>query len=69
MKVKLTKEALNDGGLCSSASHQGFNKLNWIDLNAGKTIEVDSIPEICKDKIEQVGAKTVKAAATKKGDK
>ena len=69
MKIKLKKEVLNSGGLCSSSSHQGFTPLDWINLNSGKTIEIDSIPDISKDKIEQVGGTSYKTPATKKGGK
>ena len=69
MKIKLKKEVLESGGLCSSSSHQGFITSDWTKLNAGKTVEVDSIPDICKDQIEQVEGTNYKAPATKKGDK
>ena len=69
MEIKLKKEVLESGGLCSSSSHQGFITSDWTKLNAGKTITVDSIPDICKDKIEQVEGKGYKAPAIKKGGK
>ena len=69
MKIKLKKEVLESGGLCSSSSHQGFITSDWTKLNAGNTVEVDSIPDICKDQIEQVEGTSYKTPATKKGDK
>ena len=69
MKIKLKEEVLNSGGLCSSSSHQGFIPSDWINLNAGKVVEVDNIPDISKDKIEQVGGTSYKAPAIKKGGK
>ena len=56
MNIKLKKEVLSSGGLCSSGSHQGFPTVVWAELNAGKTVEVDEIPDRCKDKIETVSA-------------
>ena len=56
MKIKLKKEVLSSGGLCSSGSHQGFPAVVWVGLNAGKVVEVDEIPDRCKDKIETVSA-------------
>ena len=69
MKIKLKKEVLGSGGLCSSSSHQGFITSDWTKLNAGKTVEVDSIPDICKDQIEQVEGTSYKAPAINKGGK
>jgi hypothetical protein len=65
MKIKLTKEALTDGGLCSSSSHQGFAKTVWNELNNGGTVEVDSIPDICKGKLEEVSTTTSKKSGGK----
>ena len=56
MKIKLKKEVLSSGGLCSSGSHQCFPTMVWAELNAGKTVEVDEIPDRCKDKIETVSS-------------
>jgi len=56
MNIKLKKEVLSSGGLCSSGSHQGFPTVVWAELNAGKTVEVDEIPDRCKDKIETVSS-------------
>ena len=60
MKIKLKKDTLDLGGLASSSSHQGFLISQWDKLNNGETIEVDNIPEICKDNIEEVIAKSPK---------
>ena len=71
MKIKLTKETLASGGLCSSGSHQGFIKDLWHKLNDGQTIEVDSIPAKAKDQIEEVAVSTKSGgkSSQKKGDK
>ena len=62
MKIKLTKEALDSGGLSSSSSCQGFTTDVWGELNLGKTVEVDSIPPRCKEtnKIEEVASASPK---------
>ena len=69
MQIKLKKEALDSGGLCSTSSHQGFSKGVWNSLNNGETVEVDSIPTICKDKIEEVVKVNYKPSSQKKGGK
>lgn len=69
MKIKLKKEALDNGGLCSSGSHQGFPKNLWVELNSGKTIEVDSIPPKAVDQVEEVSTIAKSKASSKKGDK
>ena len=71
MKIKLTKEALTSGGLCSSSSHQGFAKDLWHKLNDGKTVEVDSIPTRAKAQIEEVATSTKSGgkSSSSKGDK
>ena len=56
MKIKLKKEVLDSGGLCSSGSHQGFPVSSWIKLNSGKTIEVGSIPAMAKSQVEKVSS-------------
>ena len=53
MKIKLKKDAPL---LESHSSHQGFPTSEWSKLNAGQTIEVDKIPDVCKDKIETVSS-------------
>tara|TARA_Y100000310_G_scaffold106811_1_gene105268 strand:- start:621 stop:836 length:216 start_codon:yes stop_codon:yes gene_type:complete len=71
MKIKLKKETLALGGLCSSGSHQGFPKALWGKLNNGETIEIDSIPNRVKDQIEEVTTKVKSGgkSSSKKGDK
>ena len=64
MKIKLKKETLDNGGLCSSSSHQGFNKENWLKLNKGEEIEVEQIPENSIGQVEEVSS-----GKTKKGSK
>ena len=60
MKVKLkTPQALpNAWKGC------GMTKEEWRDLEAGKTVEAKSIPELIKDNVDVVGS-----ASKKKGDK
>ena len=43
----------------------GMNKEDWMDLQAGKTVEVKSVPELLKDKIDVES----KPASKPKGDK
>ena len=74
MKIKLKKEVLEAGGLSSIGSHQGFNKNIWSNLNNGKTVEVDSIPNKSIDKVEEVkettsSSKKVTTSSSTKGDK
>jgi hypothetical protein len=35
-------------------SHSGFSRKNWQDLNSGKTVELDAIPEMGKQFVEEV---------------
>ena len=42
MKIKLTQEVLDSGGLPSTGSHQGFTVGVWNLLNSGKVVEVDN---------------------------
>ena len=66
MKIKLKKEILESGGLPSVGSHQGFPKSIWSSLNNGETVEVSSIPEKSKNKIEEVKASSPKLSSRKK---
>jgi hypothetical protein len=69
MKVKLKEGA---APLESHSSHQGFNKKNWIALNAGETVEVESIPNAAKGQVEEVSsspAKTTKKTSSTGGKK
>ena len=44
-----------------------MTKDEWKDLEAGKTVEVDSIPQLIKDNIDVVGSAS--KSKEKKGDK
>jgi hypothetical protein len=35
-------------------SHSGFSRDNWNKLNEGKAVEVDAVPEVAKDFVEEV---------------
>jgi len=35
-------------------SHSGFSRENWNKLNEGKTVEVDFIPEVGKQFVQEV---------------
>ena len=71
MKVKLKKETLDLGGLCSTGSHQGFPKDIWMKLNNGETIEIDNIPFKAKNQVEEVTLKVKSGgkSSSKKGGK
>ena len=69
MKIKLTQEVLDSGGLPSTGSHQGFTVGVWNLLNSGKVVEVGSIPEKSKDKIEEVAVSSPKPSSKKKKQK
>lgn len=56
MKVKLKKKK----SLSCSSSHQGLKYEDWLSLNNGKSVEVDSIPSLLKDSVEVVKSKGVK---------
>ena len=60
MKIKL----INPQALPIAWRSCGMNKKEWMDLEAGKTVEVKSIPELIKDNID-----VVESASKKKGDK
>ena len=66
MKIKLKKEVLESGGLCSSGSHQGFTKKNWFSLNNGKIVDVANIPEKSKNKKEEVKVASPKPSSKNK---
>ena len=69
MKIKLTQEVLDSGGLPSTGSHQGFTGGVWNLLNSGKGVEVDNVPEKSKDKLEEVSVKSPKHSSKKKKKK
>lgn len=63
MKIKLKKGEY----LESSGSHQGFPVSIWSKLNAGETVEVDSIPARAVNKVVKVATK--KKKGVKDGNK
>ena len=58
MKIKLKKGEK----LSSNMNYCGLEYGDWIALNQGKQVEMDSIPDKIKEQVEGV-------SATKKGDK
>jgi len=60
MKVKLK----NPQSLPNAWKECGMTEEEWRDLEAGNTVEIKSVPELIKDKVDVVGS-TSKA----KGDK
>ena len=58
MKVKLKKGEK----LSSNMNYCGLDHGDWIALNQGKQVEMDSIPDKIKEQVEGV-------SATNKGDK
>ena len=50
MKIKLKRGFVLPNNLKSC----GCTKANWDDLNAGKTIEVGSVPQLIKDNVDVV---------------
>ena len=65
MKVKLKKEILDNGGLCSSSSFQGFSRDIWEKLNNGQSVEVESVPVRAKDQVETVSSGKDKSEKSK----
>ena len=51
MKVKL-KDKVSE--LPKYNSHSGFSRDNWNKLNAGKSVEIDAVPEVAKNYVEEV---------------
>tara|TARA_R100000664_G_scaffold19331_1_gene28486 strand:- start:1312 stop:1494 length:183 start_codon:yes stop_codon:yes gene_type:complete len=60
MKIKLKK----DEKLSSNQNYCGLNLDDWIALNQGKQVELDIVPKLIKEKVEEV-----KSASNKKGGK
>jgi len=60
MKIKLKK----DEKLSSNQNYCGLNLDDWIALNQGKQVELDIVPKLIKEKVEEV-----KSASSKKGGK
>tara|TARA_R100000152_G_C6779677_1_gene211537 strand:+ start:145 stop:324 length:180 start_codon:yes stop_codon:yes gene_type:complete len=59
MKVKLKKNVK----LSQNRNYMGLDTNIWIALNQGKSVELNVIPKLIKDKIESV------SGSKKKGDK
>ena len=60
MKIKLKK----DEKLSSNQNYCGLNLDDWIALNQGKQVELDIVPKLIKEQVEEV-----KSASNKKGGK
>ena len=60
MKIKLKK----DEKLSSNMNYCGLNLDDWIALNQGKQVELDIVPKLIKEQVEEV-----KSASSKKGGK
>ena len=60
MKVKLK----NGVKLSSNQNFCNLNHKDWIALNQGKQVELDVVPELIKEKVEEV-----KSASNKQGGK
>ena len=60
MKIKLKK----DEKLSSNMNYCGLNLDDWIALNQGKQVELDIVPKLIKEQVEEV-----KSASNKKGGK
>ena len=63
MKIKLK----NPQTLPNAWKSCGMTKGDWKDLETGKTVEVDSIPQLLKNDIDVVGSAS--KPKEKKGDK
>ena len=50
MKIKLK----NGERLETFGCYEGFSKDNWVKLNSGEVIEIDSIPVKTKHKVQEV---------------
>ncbi len=57
MKVKAKKQIPMWG------SYQGLDPKDWVELNAGKTVEISMIPDKAKEYLE-----IIKSKQNKKGD-
>ena len=60
MKIKLKK----DEKLSSNQNYCGLDLDDWIALNQGKQVELDIVPKLIKEQVEEV-----KSASNKKGGK
>ena len=60
MKVKLK----NGVKLSSNQNYCNLNHSDWVALNQGKTVELDVVPKLIKEQVEEV-----KSTSNKKGGK
>jgi len=60
MKIKLKK----DEKLSSNQNYCGLDLDDWIALNQGKQVELDIVPKLIKEQVEEV-----QSASNKKGGK
>ena len=60
MKVKLKK----DEKLSSNMNYCGLDLDDWIALNQGKQVDLDIVPKLIKEQVEEV-----QSASNKKGGK
>ena len=51
--MKVQKKA-KCNGIPKHSSHSGFSREQWQDLNAGKVVEMDSIPEAGKAFVDEI---------------
>ena len=63
MKIKLK----NPQALPNAWKSCGMTKDEWKDLESGKSVEVQSVPQLIKDNIDVVGSAS--KSKEKKGDK
>ena len=54
MKIKKKSDC---NGIPKFNSHSGFSRDHWSQLNAGKEVSVDSIPELAVIFVEEVKSK------------
>ena len=54
MKIKIKSDC---AGVPKFNSHSGFSRDQWNNLNSGKSVTVDSIPEVAKQYFEEVKSK------------
>ena len=64
MKIKLKNKKLNRWD-----SYGGFSVEDFTALNSGEAIEIDNIPDISKDLVEEVKSKTKSKEASKDDSK
>lgn len=54
MNIKIKSDCT---GVPKFNSHSGFSRDQWNDLNSGKSVKVDSIPEVAQQYVEEVKSK------------